>query len=624
MAGLLEAVNGHKDIASLDDAQLKELASETREYIISCVAKNGGHLASNLGVVELTIAMLAELDPEVDRIVWDVGHQSYAAKILTGRREDMMRIRCEDGPSGFPVISESKADCFGTGHATTSISAALGLAVARRQMGAKHAVVALIGDGAMTGGMAYEAMNNAGSREEDLIVILNDNQMSISRNVGAMANYLARVRTGPNYSRHKQKAKKILKRTSGGTRILSGLRRIRDSIKYLMVQGMFFEEMGFTYLGPIDGHDIEAIERNLSYCKNVRGPVLLHALTKKGKGYSYAEREPDQFHGIAPFDPHSGKLLSPASVKSFSEAFGEKLCALAALDERILAITAAMPGGTGLKPFAKKYRDRFFDVGIAEPHAVTYAAGLAKNGMKPCFAVYSSFLQRSVDQIYHDVCLQKLPVVFGIDRAGVVGEDGETHQGIYDIALLRDLPYLTLLAPSTEKELDEMLAYAFALNAPCALRYPKGAMSSWDRDFEHQPLSLGQGEMVKEGKDVLLLPLGMMMEAAIKAWELLKNNGIDAGIFNPRFIKPLNETVIAELAQTYPYFVTIEDHVLSGGFASAIGEVLHRSGAEVKLKAIGLPDEAVPQGHRDEVLHHYGLSAAGIAETVMAFVGQKS
>ncbi|HMM05862.1 MAG TPA: 1-deoxy-D-xylulose-5-phosphate synthase [Clostridiales bacterium] len=619
----LERINGPDDIKKLNDDEVLLLAEEVRRFMVEQVAKTGGHLAPSLGVVELVVAMCRVFDFTEDRVVFDVGHQSYAFKILTGRKEAFATLRQWGGLSGFPKGEESPYDAFDTGHSSTSVSAALGLAVARDLKGEDYRVISVIGDGALTGGMAYEAMNNAGSREEDLIVILNDNQMSISRNVGAMANYLARVRTGPNYSRHKQKAKKILKRTSGGTKLLSGLRRIRDSIKYLMVQGMFFEEMGFTYLGPIDGHDVEAIERNLHYCKNVRGPVLLHVLTKKGKGYSYAESEPDQFHGIAPFDPQCGKLLCPPSAKCFSEAFGEKLCDLAALDQRILAITAAMPGGTGLMPFAQKYRERFFDVGIAEPHAVTYAAGLAKNGMKPCFAVYSSFLQRSIDQVYHDVCLQKLPVVFGIDRAGVVGEDGETHQGIYDIALLRELPYLTLLAPSTEKELGEMLAYAFALNAPCALRYPKGAMSSWDLDFTHQPLTPGQGEMVKEGKDVLLLPLGMMMEEAIKAQEMLKDNGIDAGIFNPRFIKPLNEGDILALAKTYPYFVTIEDHVLSGGFGSAVAEVLCRGNAAVRLKAIGLPDEAIPQGHRDEVLAHYGLCAAGIAETVMAFVRQK-
>jgi 1-deoxy-D-xylulose-5-phosphate synthase len=620
----LDGINDPSDLKKLNEEEVIQLAEELRAFMVKHVAKTGGHLAPSLGVVDLVIAMCRVFDFPKDRIVFDVGHQSYAYKILTGRKSAFATLRQWDGISGFPKSEESVYDAFNTGHSSTSVSAALGLAVARDLKGDDYRVISVIGDGALTGGMAYEAMNNAGSREEDLIVILNDNQMSISKNVGAMAEYLARVRTGPNYSRRKQKAKKILKRTSGGTKILSGLRRIRDSIKYLMVQGMFFEEMGFTYLGPIDGHDIGAIEHHLHYCKNVKGPVLLHVLTKKGKGYTYAESEPDKFHGVGPFDPNCGEVLSSSTGKNFSDAFGEKLCDLAALDERILAITAAMPGGTGLMSFADKFHDRFFDVGIAEPHAVTYAAGLAKNGMKPCVAVYSSFLQRSVDQIYHDVCLQKLPVVFCIDRAGIVGEDGETHQGIYDISLLRNFPYLTILSPSTEKELDEMLSFAFSFDAPCALRYPKGCLSVWDSNFNHQPLSLGKGELVKEGESVLLLPLGIMMEEAFKAVEILAKNGISAGIFNPRFVKPLDEENIARLANIYPYFVTIEDHIISGGFGSAVGETLNRIGSSTKLKTIGFPDEAIPQGCRNDVLAHYGLSAAGIAETVSTFMGQKS
>lgn len=620
----LDGINDPSDLKKLNDEEIEQLAAELRGFMVAHVAKTGGHLAPSLGVVELVIAMCRVFDFPRDRVVFDVGHQSYAYKILTGRRDAFDTLRQWDGISGFPKSEESVYDAFNTGHSSTSVSAALGLAVARDLKGDDYRVISVIGDGALTGGMAYEALNNAGSREEDLIVILNDNQMSISKNVGAMANYLARVRTGPGYSRRKQKAKKILKRTSGGAKLLSGLRRIRDSIKYLMVQGMFFEEMGFTYLGPIDGHDVNVIERHLRYCKNVNGPVLLHVLTKKGKGYAYAESEPDRFHGVGPFDPNCGESISPATGKSFSAAFGEKLCDLAALDDRILAITAAMPGGTGLKPFAVKYRDRFFDVGIAEPHAVTYAAGLAKNGMKPCVVVYSSFLQRGVDQVYHDVCLQKLPVVFGIDRAGIVGEDGETHQGLYDISLLRDFPYLTILSPSTEKEMDEMLSYAFSLDAPCALRYPKGCISTWDLNFEHQPLAAGKGELVKEGKDVLLLPLGIMMEETLRAVERLAEHGIDAGIFNPRFVKPLDEESMADLAQRYPCFVTIEDHVVSGGFGSAVGELLNRLGATTRLKIIGFPDEAIPQGHRGEVMARYGLAADGISETVRAFLDQKS
>lgn len=620
---LLDGINDPSDLKKLNETELNDLAAELRAFMIENVAKTGGHLAPSLGVVELIIAMCRIFNFPEDKVVFDVGHQSYAYKILTGRKDAFPSLRQWGGLSGFPKSEESDYDAFNTGHSSTSISAALGMAVARDLKGDNYRVISVIGDGALTGGMAYEAMNNAGSREEDLIVILNDNQMSISRNVGAMANYLAKARTAPNYSKRKQHAKKFLKRTSGGTKIYRGLRRFRDSIKYLMVQGMFFEEMGFTYLGPIDGHDIATIEQHLRYCKNVNGPVLLHVLTKKGKGYSYAENEPGKFHGIAPFDPKTGEIKNVKPGRSFSEVFGRELCANAEMDEEILAITAAMPDSTGLTPFSKKFPDRFFDVGIAEPHAVTYAAGLAKNGMKPCVAIYSSFLQRCVDQIYHDVCLQKLPVIFGIDRAGIVGEDGETHQGVYDIALLRDFPYLTILAPGTEKELAQMLAYAFALHAPCALRYPKGCVSRWDQSYRHLPLAQGKGELIKAGKDVLLLPIGVTMDEALKAGEILKSHGVDAGIYNPRFVKPLDEEALVNFASSYRYFVTIEDHVISGGFGSAVGEVLYQNGAAVKLRTIGFPDTAIQQGKRSEVLKRYGLDGEGIAQTVLDFMDKK-
>ena len=620
---LLDGIRDPSDLKKLNSSELTALAAEIRAFMVEHVANSGGHLAPSLGVVELVIAMIRAFDFPKDRVVFDVGHQSYAYKILTGRRDAFSTLRQWGGLSGFPKTEESPYDAFNTGHSSTSVSAALGLAVARDLKGEDYRVISVIGDGALTGGMAYEAMNNAGSREEDLIVILNDNQMSISKNVGAMANYLARARTAPNYSRRKQRAKKILKRTRGGAKLLSGLRRFRDSIKYLMVQGMFFEEMGFTYLGPIDGHDIAAIEQHLGYCKNVKGPVLLHVLTKKGKGYEFAEREPDKFHGVAPFDPATGVLKGTCRGKSFSAVFGDELLSLAVDDERVLAITAAMPDGTGLKPFSRQFPDRFFDVGIAEPHAAAYAAGLAQNGMRPWLALYSSFLQRSVDQIYHDICLQKLPVVFGIDRAGIVGEDGETHQGIYDIALLRDFPYLTILSPSTEKEMAQMMAYAAALDGPCAIRYPKGAVSCWDQHFQHAPLRPGRGELIKEGKDVLLLPLGITMAAAMKAVEILKDRGVDAGIYNPRFVKPLDEAGLRMLAKSYRYFVTVEDHVLSGGFGSAVGELLHRCGSAARLQTIGLPDEAIHQGKREEVLGYYGLDGEGIAGTVLKMLGKR-
>ena len=620
---ILEKIAGPDDVKNLSEAELPGLASEIREFMVDHVSETGGHLAPSLGVVELVIAMCRVFDFPKDRVIFDVGHQSYAYKILTGRKDAFSTLRCYGGLSGFPKTEESVYDAFDTGHSSTSISAALGLAVARDLRGESYRVIAVVGDGALTGGMAYEAMNNAGSRAEDLIVILNDNQMSISQNVGAMANYLAKVRTSPRYGRKKQHLKSVLVRTRGGKRVLSGLRRLRDSVKYLMMQGMLFEELGFTYLGPIDGHDTAAVERHLQYCKNVKGPVLLHVLTQKGKGYAFAEREPDKFHGIAPFDKTTGEVLKNGGTTRFSRVFGQTLSKLALDDPDILAITAAMPDGTGLKPFSRQFPDRFFDVGIAEPHAVTYAAGLARNNMKPCVAIYSSFIQRAADQIYHDVCLQKLPVVFGIDRAGIVGEDGETHQGVYDISLLRSFPYLTIMSPGTAAETEEMLAYAFALKAPCALRYPRGGVSLWDAEYTHKPLALGKGDTVIEGENVLLIPLGIMMEEGLKAAEILKEEGISVGVFNPRFVKPVDEDSLAELAKTYSCFVTIEDHTVSGGFGSAVAEAMARRDCRIAIKQLGYPDEPIRQGKRGLLMSKYGLDAEGIAAAVRKIMGKE-
>ena len=619
---LLDKIKCPNDVKKLSDAEWKALAEEIRCFMVKNVAETGGHLAPSLGVVELTIAMCLAFDFPRDRVVFDVGHQCYAYKILTGRKDDFGTLRQAGGISGFPKREESIYDAFDTGHSSTSISAALGLAVARDLQGDDYRVISVIGDGALTGGMAYEAMNNVGSRAENLIVILNDNQMSISPNVGAMANYLTKVRTGPHYDRRKKNIKKVLSRTSGGEKVLSGMRRIRDSIKSLMVQGMLFEELGFTYLGPIDGHDINILVQHLNYCKNVQGPVLLHVLTKKGKGYAFAEAEPDKFHGVGPFDFLTGETKKKKNAADFSSVFGNKLTAMAAEDPKILAITAAMPGGTGLKPFAASFPDRFFDVGIAEPHAVTYGAGLAECGMKPCVAIYSSFLQRAVDQIYHDVCLQRLPVVFGIDRAGVVGEDGETHQGIYDISLLRCFPHMVLMAPGTAKETEAMLEFAFASGVPCGLRYARGSVSSWDEHFEHQPLVLGKGEHVRSGDDVLLLPLGILIEEALAAAKILEEQGISVGVFNPRFIKPLDENALGALSEKYRYIVTLEDHVVTGGFGSAVGEFLCRICYPGKLIQIGYPDEMIPQGRRCDILKKYRLERNGIVSIVQELLGK--
>ena len=612
---ILDRVQSPDDVKKLDPADLPRLAEEIRGFMVEHVAETGGHLAPSLGVVDLVIAMCRVFDFPKDRVIFDVGHQSYAYKILTGRRDAFSTLRRLDGISGFPKREESVYDAFDTGHSSTSLSAALGLAVARDLKGEDYKIISVIGDGALTGGMAYEAMNNAGNRRENLIVILNDNQMSISRNVGAMAKHLAKARTAPKYGRRKRSVKRLLRRTSGGAKVLSGLRRVRDSLKNLMVRGMLFEEMGFTYMGPVDGHDIRELEQYLSYCCNVDGPVMLHVLTKKGKGYPFAEAEPDKFHGIAAFDPATGRLRQEKREATFSGVFGDSLTELAKEDPRVVAITAAMPDGTGLRTFAKTFPDRFFDVGIAESHAVTYGAGLAANGMKPCVAVYSSFLQRGVDQVFHDVCLQNLPVVFAVDRAGVVGEDGETHQGIYDISLLRAFPHMTLLAPSTETELRMMLKYAFSLNAPCVLRYPKGEVSRWDASFVHRPLDEG-GEPVREGERVLLLPLGIMMEASLEAADLLKEKGYSVGVFSPRFVKPLDEKNLSALAERYDYFVTVEDHVLEGGFGSAVEEFAARTGAAVSVVALGYNVGMIPQGKRSQLMEMHGLDAAGIARRV--------
>lgn len=613
----LNKINSPADVKKVKQEDLPRLAAEVRGYMVDCVSKTGGHLAPSLGVVELMIALCRTFDFPKDKIIFDVGHQSYAYKILTGRRKEFRSLRQMDGISGFPKREESIYDSFNTGHSSTSVSAALGLAVARDLKGEDYKVLSVIGDGALTGGMAYEALNNAGSRRENLIVILNDNQMSISPNVGAMSNYLAKARTAPRYGERKQDLKRVLDRSGSGQKVLSGLKRVRDSVKYLLVDGMLFEELGFTYLGPVDGHDIESLEKFLSYAAAAEGPVLVHVLTRKGKGYSFAEKEPDRFHGIGVFDKKTGKSIKKSDLPSFSSVFGNHLTALAEKDDRITAITAAMPGGTGLQNFADKYPGRFFDVGIAEPHAVTYAAGLAANGLKPCAAVYSSFLQRAVDQIYHDVCLQNLPVVFGIDRAGVVGEDGETHQGIYDISLLRSFPGMTLLAPSTQKDLEMMLDYAFSLEGPCALRYARGSVSNWDENYEHPPLTEG-GELLADGEDLLLVPLGSMIEETIKARDLLKESGIDAAVYNPRFIKPLDKDTFVSFGERYRLLVTVEDHVTAGGFGSAVGEILAASDAGARLHCLGLPDEPVRQGSRSLIMKKYGLDAEGIASSVFS------
>ncbi|MDO4541297.1 MAG: 1-deoxy-D-xylulose-5-phosphate synthase [Bacillota bacterium] len=622
MYPLLSKIECPADVKKLSDQELTELAAELRSFMVHNVADTGGHLAPSLGVVELILALCAEYDFPTDKVIFDVGHQSYAYKILTGRRDNFSTLRQWQGLSGFPKGSESPYDYFDTGHSSTSLSAGFGMAVARDLKGETFEIVSIIGDGALTGGMAYEAMNNVGSYQKDMVVVLNDNAMSISPNVGGMANYLNRVRTAPNYEKSKRDLEKMLTRSKHGTRLFRGLRRLKDSFKYLIVDGIIFEELGFTYLGPIDGHDIPTLRQYLRSARAMNGPVFVHVHTKKGKGYIPSESYPHIFHGIAPFDPDTGKVKKNGGGFSFSSSFGQHLLDMASSDNRICAITAAMPDGTGLKEFASVFPNRFFDVGIAEQHAVTFGAGLAKEGMIPAVAIYSSFLQRGFDQVFHDVCLQNLPVIFGVDRSGVVGEDGETHQGIYDISFLRALPNITIMAPSTDKEVKAMLRFAKELGTPCALRYPRGSVLDWDVDLDTAPVEMAKGELIREGEDILFIPLGIMIKEAIGAAEVLEKHGVKAAVFNPRFIKPLDKENLRYLGKKYKNIITVEDHVREGGFGSAILEFFADEGITSQVTVLGYPDVPIKHGHRDIILSEYGLSLDALTLKALEVLAQ--
>lgn len=616
--GVLERVNSPEDLRRLKMEELQELAGELRELIISTVAKTGGHLAPNLGVVELTIALHYVFHAPRDKIIWDVGHQCYAHKILTGRRDRFHTLRQYGGISGFPVRDESVYDAFGTGHASTSISAALGFAKARDLNREDYAVVAVIGDGALTGGMALEALNHAGHIQASLIVVLNDNEMSISKNVGALAGYLTRLRTDPMYYRSREEMEALIQKIPAiGPRMLRVLERLKDSVKYLVVPGMLFEELGYTYLGPVDGHSIPALVRTFERAKSLKGPVLVHVVTRKGKGYPPAEKDPDLFHGVGPFNPATGEVCSSGQV-TYTEVFGRTLVRLAEEDPRIVAITAAMPTGTGLKAFAQRFPDRFFDVGIAEQHAVTLAAGLAASGWRPVVAIYSTFLQRAYDQIVHDVCLQRLPVIFALDRAGLVGEDGATHQGLFDIAYLRSIPHMVLMAPMDENELQHMLKTALLYSGPCAIRYPRGSGTGCPLDKELRPLPLGQALVLRDGKDVSLFALGNTVAAAREAAERLAAQGIEAAVINVRFVKPLDAPLLLRFARRTRRVVTIEEGILAGGFGSAVAELLLDNGlGDVELVRLGINDTFVEHGAPNILREKYGLTADNIVTAVM-------
>ena len=619
----LDKINSPADVKKLSVPQLEQLAKEIRQLLISVISHTGGHLAPNLGVVELTLALHKVFNTPEDKIIFDVGHQAYIHKIITGRREQFPTLRQYGGLSGFPKRSESEHDAFGTGHSSTSISAALGMACARDLQGEDYNVVAVIGDGSMTGGMAFEALNNAGMLHKNMIVVLNDNEMSISKNVGAMSEYLYQLRTGETYNKIKNDIEGWLKNMEFGSDVLKAIRRLKGSVKYLMVPTSIFEELGFTYLGPVDGHDLDGLLDVLQAAKKIDGPVMVHVLTKKGKGYKPAEESPNKFHGTGPFDIATGKkITNPNAPVSYTEVFGKTLSKLADTDDKIVGITAAMPDGTGLNIFAEAHKDHFFDVGIAEQHAVTAAAGMAAAGMKPVAAIYSTFMQRAYDSIVHDICMQKLHVTLCLDRAGLVGDDGYTHHGVFDYAYLRSIPNMTIMAPKDENELQHMLKTALDFDGPVSVRYPRGSGVGVALDTQWQDLPIGKAEVLRTGKDVCFWAIGSMVQTALDAAELLEALGISAGVVNMRFAKPLDVELLREHAQSYGKIITLEEGVLAGGVGSAILEELNENKllGQCEVRCFGIPDEFVMHGDKKLLFRDLGLDTPTIAAKAAAFV----
>lgn len=619
----LDKINSPADVKKLSVPQLEQLAKEIRQLLISVISHTGGHLAPNLGVVELTLALHKVFNTPEDKIIFDVGHQAYIHKIITGRREQFPTLRQYGGLSGFPKRSESEHDAFGTGHSSTSISAALGMACARDLQGEDYNVVAVIGDGSMTGGMAFEALNNAGMLHKNMIVVLNDNEMSISKNVGAMSEYLYQLRTGETYNKIKNDIEGWLKNMEFGSDVLKAIRRLKGSVKYLMVPTSIFEELGFTYLGPVDGHDLDSLLDVLQAAKKIDGPVMVHVLTKKGKGYKPAEESPNKFHGTGPFDIATGKkITNPNAPVSYTEVFGKTLTKLADIDDKIVGITAAMPDGTGLNIFAEAHKDHFFDVGIAEQHAVTAAAGMAAAGMKPVAAIYSTFMQRAYDSIMHDICMQKLHVTLCLDRAGLVGDDGYTHHGVFDYAYLRSIPNMTIMAPKDENELQHMLKTALDFDGPVSVRYPRGSGVGVALDTQWQDLPIGKAEVLRTGKDVCFWAIGSMVQTALDAAELLEAQRISAGVVNMRFAKPLDVELLREHAQSYGKIITLEEGVLAGGVGSAILEELNENKLleQCEVRSFGIPDEFVMHGDKKLLFRDLGLDTPTIAAKAAAFV----
>ena len=617
---LLDTVNSPADLRDLSVAEMEQLARELRETIITTVARTGGHLAPSLGVVELTLALHYVFDTPRDRLVWDVGHQAYAHKLLTGRKDRFATLRQYRGLSGFPKRAESEYDPVGAGHSSTSISYSLGMAAAKAIQGEPGKVIAVIGDGSMTAGMAFEGLNHAGDLDRDLIVILNDNEMSNSKNVGALSSFLSRKMTSRTIRRLRDHIEdRLMALSSAGENSLTMLRKSEENLKNLFTPGMLFEALKFKYVGPIPGHELDDLIATLENVRdNSHGPVLVHVITTKGKGYKPAETNPGEFHGVGPFDVATGTPVKSVSRGvSYTRVFGDTLCRLARTDKRVVAITAAMPGGTGLLPFAAEFPDRFFDVGIAEQHAVTFAAGLALEGLRPFFAVYSSFIQRSLDQLIHDVCLPNLPVTIALDRSGVVGDDGPTHHGVFDLAFLRFIPNLVVMAPADENELQHMLHTALAHHGPVVLRYPRGNGEGVALEPDFRRLEIGRGTVLREGTDVLLLPIGNRVGPALAAAARLEVQGIDAAVINPRFLKPLDSDLIADWAARTGRVVTVEDNCVQGGFGSAVLEVLNERGLHLPVQRLGYEDRFIEHGPQAVLWRAAGIDADGIVHSVL-------
>ena len=621
----LEKIQKENDIKKLQKEQLPVLAQEIRDFLIEKISVTGGHLASNLGVVELTMALHLHYNLPEDKIIWDVGHQAYTHKLLTGRQAGFNELRKYGGLSGFPKRKESDCDAFDTGHSSTSISAGVGYARARDIQNEDYRVISVIGDGSLTGGMAYEALNNAATLDKNFVVILNDNTMSISKNVGGMSQYLDGLRTAKVYNGFKDVVENAVDHLPVGRDvIMRHMKKTKNSIKQLLVPGMFFEDMGITYLGPIDGHDFKAMSRALKEADKVNGAVIVHVLTEKGRGFEPAEKNPSKYHGTGPFDMETGKALDAGGKESYTSVFSKVMVDMAQKDDKLVAITAAMEDGTGLAEFHKRFPERFFDVGIAEGHGVTFAAGLAAGGLHPVFAVYSSFLQRGYDQMIHDVCIQNLPVIFAVDRAGLVGSDGETHQGVFDLSYMSMIPNMTILSPKNKYELADMLRFAVRLGTPVALRYPRGAAYDGHKEYR-EPICFGKSESIYEENDIAIVSVGHMFESAVKTRKILKEKGYNCSLVNARFVKPIDEAMIEELAKNHRLIVTIEENVACGGFGESVLSCVSRKALDTEVYRISLPDDYIEHGNVDALREEVMMDPETMAKRIIAaYIAEES